>query len=158
MSGMCQGCTSLTAFTTPLNTSNAIIMDYMFANCTSLVSVTLDVSKMATGNTIFSGCTALTNCYLMNLNKSITLSGSPNLTRESVLFMVDNSTGTGFILLHATARKRLTDADVDYIHLKGWSLSPAVNEEETELQTVLYQKEKEKNKNLIRKIKDFFLR
>ncbi|KAA6344042.1 hypothetical protein EZS27_008299 [termite gut metagenome] len=159
MSQMFWGCTSLTGV--PLyNTSNVVVMDNLFSGCTSLVTVPeLNFQNMYTGSNVFLGCSSLTNCHLINLKKSISFSNSPNLSRESILFMVNNSITGGIMTLHATARARLTTEDVDAIHAKSWSLNPMAEinetESETELQTVLPQKEK--NKNLIRKLKDFFM-
>jgi hypothetical protein len=59
------------------------------------------------------------------LNISISLISSPNLTEESIMYMVNNSqSGTGRVMtLHATARNRLTQQDIDDASALGWSFA-----------------------------------
>ncbi|KAA6347896.1 hypothetical protein EZS27_004676 [termite gut metagenome] len=129
MTGMFTGNDGITEV--PLFDISACTSVYsMFSLCTSLISVPeLNLLNCLPDITsAFYMCTSLTNCYLINLKPSINFNNSSNLTRDSIMFMINNSqTGTNRIMtLHATAKNRLTQEDINDANLKGWTFATAI--------------------------------
>ena len=79
------------------NTSKVTRMEYMFCHCQSLTS--LDVSNFDTSNVIrmismFNDCRSLTNVNLKNVKLAYQLNYSPLLSKESLLYLINNSIAT----------------------------------------------------------------
>jgi hypothetical protein len=128
MQGMFQDCINLIEVT-GMVANRVLNADDMFNGCTSLTSVTLQLSwidDLGSNSGMFSGCTSLTNCYLDRLSHNIQFAQSPNLTEESIMYMINNSQGTGGGLtmkLHPTAKARLTADDLQVATNKNWTIT-----------------------------------
>lgn len=80
-------------------------MDYCFYRCNALRSI-LGSIKCTNANftEAFKGCKSLTNIKLLNVSKAISFADSPNLSRESLLYLINNAGTASFtITLHADA-------------------------------------------------------
>lgn len=79
-----------------------------FWGCTALKHIScsfIDVQNCSSFNQAFTGCAALQVIRLRKLNKSVSFADSPNLNKDSILYMVQNSEATSAITitLHPTA-------------------------------------------------------
>lgn len=89
----------------------------MFMGCTMLHTVlgTIDGSYLTNTTNCFTGCTALKDVRISGLKVSISFVDSPNLSYESVLYMVENSdssiTTDIIITLHSEAWDRIWEYD-----------------------------------------------
>ena len=109
-----------------IDTSNTTLMNAMFRNCSSLVSIrNLDAISATNLNNLAQQCTLLADCYIVNIGVNISFNNSPNLTRDSILFMFENlKPGTsGTFTLHTTAKARLSAADLLIATGKGWTVA-----------------------------------
>jgi hypothetical protein len=99
-----------------MNTSLVINMSYLFEYCNSLTSIPeLDTSKVDSMGSMFSSCNSLTHVNLKNAKLAYQLNNSPLLSKESLLYLINNEAATSAITikLHSYAYKRLaTDADI----------------------------------------------
>lgn len=98
-----------------LDTSASTNFNYTFSNCNSLATVRLmDVGKGAAFNGTFGACNGLRNIFLKGLNKSLSLSAAPALTKESLLYIINNAkTSAITITLSAHSYTKYSeDADV----------------------------------------------
>ena len=139
MAEMFSNCHSLTSVP-PLNTSNVKNMNQMFYSCYSLVSIPpldtskvtdmtnlfrldysivsvpqLDMSSVETLSNMFTSCRLLAHANIKNSKKSIYLSYSLLLSKESLLYLINNEAATSAITITLApyAYERLaTDADV----------------------------------------------
>lgn len=118
MSSMFSGCYSLVSIP-QLDTSSVTSMSGMFLNCYSLVSIPqLDTSKVENIGTIgnmFSNCYSLTHINLKNAKYAYQLRGSALLSKESLLYLINNEEATEAITITLApyAYERLAnDADV----------------------------------------------
>ena len=88
----------------------------MFSGCTALKIIgALTLSGATSVANMFQGCSALEYVFLRGIKVSISLSDSPNVAKESVLYSIVNATPTTAITitLHADAYARLAeDADI----------------------------------------------
>ncbi|MEG0630164.1 MAG: hypothetical protein RR459_04500, partial [Christensenellaceae bacterium] len=89
----------------------------MFYNCTKLRIVDIRVEYLTDLKRcvdVFTNCSALTDLKLLNLLISISIADSPLLTRDSILYLINNAENTApiTVALHATALSRLTQADI----------------------------------------------
>lgn len=79
----------------------------MFAECNKLVKIfeILDFAKISDFDRAFIGCNALTTVRIRNLKASLSLKDSPNLSKDSILYLIQNSAATSAITvtLHPTA-------------------------------------------------------
>lgn len=79
----------------------------MFRECRRLKRITNRMNfESATSTTnMFQNCQLLESLEIINLKSSISFSDSPNLSKESILYMIQNSAATSpiTITLHATA-------------------------------------------------------
>lgn len=79
----------------------------MFNECNKLVKVfeILDFSKVTDLTRAFTGCTSLTTIRIRNLGRHLYIGDSPNLSKESILYLIQNSAATSAITvtLHPTA-------------------------------------------------------
>ena len=107
-------------------TSNIIevLGDTPFVGCRKLhtiYGILISYNHSFKWSYIFSDCSALKEVRIKQLQTSIPLSASPNLSKESVLYMITNANppsgaaaGSMAITLHATAYARLKD-DADIV-------------------------------------------
>lgn len=110
---MFQNCYSLVSI--QLDTQNAIYINNMFNGCCSLVSIQLDTRKGGNTSYMFYNCFSLTHANIKNVNLSCLLDKSALLSKESLLYLINNEAATRAITitLHSYAYERLaTDADV----------------------------------------------
>ena len=109
------GCSSLTAIPL-LNTSNVTDMNYMFYNCRPLTHIPLlDTSKVARMNGMFDNCNSLTTANLKNAKLAVSMKNSALLSKESLLYIINNEAATSAITikLASYAYERLaTDPDI----------------------------------------------
>lgn len=89
-----------------------------FWGCTALKHIScsfIDVQDCSSFQDAFIGCAALQVIRLSKLNKSVSFADSPNLNKDSILFMVQNSEATSAITitLHPTAyAMAVADSDI----------------------------------------------
>lgn len=78
-------------------------MDFCFYGCKALRSIRGSIKcTNASFTEAFKGCELLTNIKLLNVSKAISFADSPNLSRESLLYLINNAgTATFTITLHA---------------------------------------------------------
>ena len=89
----------------------------MFNECSKLVKVfeILDFSKVTDLSRTFTGCTSLTTIRIRNLGRHLYIGDSPNLSKDSILYLVQNSAATEAITvtLHPTAyAMAIADTDI----------------------------------------------
>ena len=115
MSFMFSYCSSLISIP-QLDTKNVTNMSRMFQYCYSLVSIPqLDTSKMTGMSNMFYYCNSLTHANLKNANLAYDLSKANLLSKESLLFLINNEAATSAITikLASYAYTRLAeDSDV----------------------------------------------
>ena len=135
MGNMCSGCYSLVSVG-QLDTSKVTRMGYMFNECYSLVNFpALDTSNVTSSASMLQGCYALrelvydaknsrcplsnlyslVNCHLINLNTNETFNYSPLLSKESLIYIINNEAATSAIkitLNGSTYDRYATDVDV----------------------------------------------
>ena len=144
MNQMFLSCSSLT--TIPhLNTSNVTDMGMMFSGCTSLTTIPLlDTSKVTSVSSMFNHCSSLTTLGgFTNLGQAygtsqsanyygyvLYLYGSPNLTHESLMNVINNLydiASAGIqpqqLILGTENLTKLTDEEKAIVTNKGWNLS-----------------------------------
>jgi surface protein len=99
-----------------LDTSSVKNMIYMFNGCYSLVSIPqLDTSNVTNVSGMLQNCYSLTRANLKNVKLAYYLNSSALLSKESLLYLINNETATSAITitLAAYAYERLaTDADI----------------------------------------------
>lgn len=115
MDSMFRSCYSLVSF--PLvDTQKVTNMGSMFGNCYSLMSVPLlSTQKVTSMSSMFSNCASLTTVKLKNVTQSYQFNNSSKLSKESLLFLINNESATSAITikLNSYAYTRLaTDADI----------------------------------------------
>jgi surface protein len=115
MNSMFYNCYSLVSIP-QLDTSKVVSMNSLFQNCHSLVSIAqLDTSKVASMNSMLQKCYSLTRANLKNVKLACQLNNSTLLSKESLLFLINNEAATSAITitLAAYAYERLaTDTDI----------------------------------------------
>ena len=115
MNAMFSGCSPLVSIP-QLDTSNVTNMSYMFEKCFSLVSIPqLDTSKVTNTTYIFSNCNSLAYANIKNNKIAISFKESARLSKESLLYIINNEAATSAITitLYPYAYTRLAeDADV----------------------------------------------
>lgn len=110
-------CRSLELVTGDLDLSNVNDLRYLFYGCFCLHSVipVLDLGKATNTSSIAYNCYSLRDIKIKNLPISIAFPQSSYLSKESVLYMINNEAATSpiTITLHATAYARLAnDPDI----------------------------------------------
>ena len=99
-----------------IDTSGKTSMSDMFRNCYSLVSVPLwDTSSVTNMSYMFNNCYSLTHANFKNVKLAFQLNNSALLSKESLLYLINNEAATSAITitLAAYAYTRLAeDADV----------------------------------------------
>ena len=115
MNKMFNGCYSLTAIP-QLDTSNVTSMSYMFLDCSSLTAIPmLDTSKVTNMSSMLYSCYSLTYAYFKNVSLSIGLGEVTHLTKDSLLYLINNEAATSAITitLASYAYERLaSDPDI----------------------------------------------
>ena len=115
MTSMFYNCCLLVAIP-QLDTSNVTNMNGMFYNCYSLVSIPqLDTSNVTSMGNMFYNCYSLTHANLKNVTKPYQLNDSALLSKESLLYLINNEAATSAITikLASYAYTRLSnDADI----------------------------------------------
>ena len=99
-----------------LNTSVVTNTSSMFEHCSGLVNIPeLDAQNITTMSTMFNGCYSLMNVKLKNIKLAYELPTSPNLSKESLLYIINNEAATSAIIIRLAsyAYTRLAeDADI----------------------------------------------
>ena len=115
MNSMFYGC-SLLVSVPQLDTQNVTNMNSMFANCSVLVSIPeFNTSKVTKTNNMFNYCYSLVYTHLKNINIGCKFNFSSLLSKDSILYIINNESATSAITitLHSYAYTRLAnDADV----------------------------------------------
>ena len=115
MNYMFQNCSSLISIP-PLDTQMVTGMDTIFSSCYSLVSIPqLDTQKVTNTNSMFSSCYSLVATNLKNVKRSYQFDKSIHLSKESLLYIINNEAATSAITikLASYAYERLAnDADI----------------------------------------------
>ena len=115
MSNMFNSCYALVSIP-QLDTAKVTSMKSMFYYCRSLVSIPqLDTANVTSMNNMFSYCRSLTHAYLKNAKLACQLNNSALLSKESLLYLINNEAATLAITikLESYAYTRLAnDADV----------------------------------------------
>ena len=115
MSYMFSNCYSLVSIP-QLDTSSVTNMSYMFNNCYSLVSIPhLDTQKATNMSYMFSICYSLTTTNLENVKLACQLNNSILLSKESLLYIINNEAATSAItikLANYTYTRLAYDADI----------------------------------------------
>lgn len=92
----------------------------MLKGCTNLKAfdMYLDCSQCPNSGSVsdaFGGCTALETVWLKYMKYSVSFADSPNISKESILYLIQNAQPTSamVVTLHATAYARLSrDSDI----------------------------------------------
>jgi surface protein len=99
-----------------IDTSAKTSMSSMFSGCSSLVSIPhLDTQNVTNMSSMFSNCRSLTHAHLKNAKLAYDLSRANLLSKESLLYLINNEAATSAITikLASYAYTRLAeDADV----------------------------------------------
>ena len=115
MSSMFYYCHSLVAVP-QLDTSMVTNMNNMFIGCHSLVSIPqLDTSMVTNMSSMFNGCYSLTHANLKNAKLAYDLSKANLLSKESLLYLINNEAATSAITIKLASyayTKLAEDADV----------------------------------------------
>lgn len=115
MSYMFNSCYSLVSIH-QLDTSKVTNMSSMFSDCRSLVSVPqLDTSSVTNMSSMFYNCSSLTHINLKSVKLAYQLNHSALLSKESLLYLINNEAATSAITIkiRSYAYERLaTDPDI----------------------------------------------
>ena len=115
MSGMFYGCYSLVSIP-PLDISNVTNMSNIFYGCNSCVYIPpLDTSKVTNIGNMFYNCYSLVTANIKNVKLDCNLSAASLLSKESLLYLINNEAATSAITikLASYAYTRLAeDADI----------------------------------------------
>ena len=97
MNTMFKECYSLVSIP-QLDTSNVKYIKDMFNGCSSLVSIPqLDTSNVTSMDTMFTGCRSLIHANLKNVKLAFDLSYTALLSKESLLYLINNEAATSAI-------------------------------------------------------------
>ena len=99
-----------------LDSSASTNFNYSFSNCSSLSTVkSLDVGKGASFNGTFSACNGARNIFVKGLNKSLSLSSMSALTKESLLYIINNAKTSEITITLSAYSYTKYSADADII-------------------------------------------
>jgi surface protein len=115
MDSMFSGCRSLTSIPM-LNTSNVTTMGSMFGDCSSLTSIPmLDTANVTNMSSMVGYCSSLAHANLKNVKLACQLNNSPLLTKDSLLYIINNEAATSAITIKLASYaydKWATDPDI----------------------------------------------
>ena len=115
MSRMFYNCSSLTAIPL-LNTSGVTSMSSMFNKCYSLTAIPLlDTSSVTDMSGMFNYCSSLTTANLKNIKLAYLLNMSALLSKDSLLYLINNEAATSAITIKLASYaydKWATDPDI----------------------------------------------
>ena len=115
MSYMFQYCYSLVSIPL-LDTQKVTSMSNMFYNCFSLVSIPrLDTAKVTNMSNMFYYCHALAYANIKNAKLAYDLSGANLLSKESLIYLINNEAATSAITIKLASyayERWATDADI----------------------------------------------
>jgi surface protein len=115
MGYMFAGCYSLTAIP-QLDTSSVKDMGSMFNGCYSLTAIPqLDTSSVTNISSMFSNCSSLTTANLKNVKLAYHLNNSALLSKDSLLYLINNEAATSAITIKLASYaydKWATDTDI----------------------------------------------
>ena len=115
MNRMFNNCYSLTAIPM-LDTSSVTNMNSMFYRCYSLTSIPmLDTSSVTNMSDMFYSCTSLTHANLKNVKLAYQLNNSALLSKDSLLYLINNEAATSAITIQLASYaydKWATDPDI----------------------------------------------
>lgn len=87
-----------------LDTSAATNISYIFANCSSLSLVRpLECSKVTSLTSPFSACNSTRNIFLIGLKTSLVLSSCTALTKDSLVYIINNASTSSEITITLAA-------------------------------------------------------
>ena len=101
----------------PLDLNNVMNTSSMFSNCYSLVSIPqLNTANVTSMSSMFSNCYSLTYANLKNITLAYRLNNSVLLSKESLLYLINNEAATSAITITLApyAYTRLAE-DVDIV-------------------------------------------
>lgn len=128
MGGMFYGCLALTSIPL-LNTGNVTSMSSMFRSCSALTSIpALDASKVTSFINTFANSPSITEIKMTGMSRDFSISSSTLFTREALVEIITNvadlTGGTNRTLtMGATNMAKLTQADIDALTAKNWTLA-----------------------------------
>ena len=115
MSYMFYNCPSLTAIP-QLDTSRVTSMSYMFNYCYSLTTIPqLDTSRVTDMSNMFYNCYSLTTANLKNVKLAYQLNSSALLSKDSLLYLINNEAATSAITIKLASYaydRWATDTDI----------------------------------------------
>jgi surface protein len=115
MSNMFYSCSSLTAIPL-LDTSGVTNMSKMFNYCSSLTAIPLlDTSSVTSMSYMFDYCSSLTTANLKGVALAYQLNNSALLSKESLLYLINNEAATSAITIKLASyayNKWATDPDI----------------------------------------------
>ena len=115
MSSMFYTCSALTSVP-QLDTSSVTYMKNMFVWCSALSSIPqLDTSSVTSMSSIFEGCCSINTINLNGLKKSLQIYDTSLLTKDSLLYIINNEASTSAITITLSSycyNKYANDADV----------------------------------------------
>ena len=118
MRQMARGNTSLQVFYIPVSGEYTYAVNDMiaaFMGCENLRIVKyLDVSRCASFDRTFDGCTALTECYLKGVDKDLDLGAAANLTQDSLIYIVEQAGTSAKELIFVSSLVTNWQATADY--------------------------------------------
>ena len=130
-SGFFSGCKGL-EHVSALNTPKVTSMGEMFNGCVELKNIDfVDMSSCtSTDNYTFFNCSKIEKCYLFGVKTNLWMQYSPNLSKESVLYLFENAqtysgSGTKKITLHADVFSQLREDEIAIATEKGFSVVSA---------------------------------
>ena len=99
-----------------LDTSASTNFNYMFSNCVGFSTIRMmNIEKGVAFTGMLNGCRSARNIFLKGLNKSFSLSTSPALSKESLLYIINNAKASSAMTITLAAHtyaKYSEDADV----------------------------------------------
>lgn len=126
LSNAFSGCTSLQEMPPLKTTGNVTTMAAMFSGCPVLKNVPyIDASSATNLTSMFNGCTKLQNLKIKGIKADLDLSSSPELTHESLIYIINNAAEVEnkTLTLGLENYAKLTPSEVDVAKEKGWNVT-----------------------------------
>jgi surface protein len=129
MNNMFRACYSLISIP-QIDTSSVTNMNNMFYACYSLISIPqIDTSSVTNMSQMFNSCASLVYVYLKNIKKDCTINNSTILSKESLLYIINNLydlTANGLsgqtLNIGSTNIAKLTEDEIAIATNKGWTI------------------------------------